>query len=204
MRRTGSSVVISAGIILVVSLLLIDLFLSTRSEAAGRLRAQVIDKETGKPLEGAVAFVRWEKRYTSFVGEMGGNEYYDSEEAVTDADDRFVIGARQTWTLNPLSEIYGPEFFIFKSGYGRWQFRDFDKWWKGDAIEVRERIRAEARRFTAEGPVLELPPLKTKEERLSVSGLMPLRVPAGRMPKYLEELNRNRQSLGLQLINPRE
>jgi hypothetical protein len=183
--------------ILVVSLLLVCLFLSTLSEGAGQWRAQVIDKETGKPIEGAAVFVRWEKRYTSFVGEMGGNDYYDSEEAVTNADGKFVIGARQTWTLNPLSEIYGPQFFIFKSGYGRWQFRDFDKWWKGDAIEVRDRVRAETRRFTAEGPVLELQPLKTKEERLSLSGDMPLRVPVGSRPKYLEEINRNRQSLGL-------
>ena len=52
--------------------------------------------------------------------------------------------------------------------------------------------------------MLELPLLKTKEERLTLSGDMPLRVPAGSMPKYLEEINRNRQSLGLQLINPRE
>ena len=44
-------------------------------------------------------FVRWEKRYRSFVGETGGNEYYDSEEAVTNADGRFVIGARQTYGL---------------------------------------------------------------------------------------------------------
>jgi hypothetical protein len=189
---------------LVVSLLLVGRFQSMPAEAAGPWRAQVIDKETGKPIQGAVVFVRWERRYTSFVGEMGGNEYHDSEEAVTDADGRFVIGARQTWTLNPLSEIYGPEFFIFKSGYGRWQFRGFDDWGLKDAIVSAERTRAEWRRFTAEGPVLELPPLKTKEERRNVSGYMPLGVPAGRMPKYLEELNRNRQSLGLQLINPRE
>jgi hypothetical protein len=135
------------------------------------------------------------KTLHKFGRRNGRNEYYDLEEAVADADGRFVIGARQTWTLNPLSEIYGPEFFIFKSGYGRWQFRDFDKWWNGDAIEVRDRLRAETRRFTAEGPVLELPPLKTKEERLKVSGLM---------PRYLEEINRNRQYLGLQLYNPRE
>jgi hypothetical protein len=75
---------------------------------------------------------------------------------------------------------------------------------EGDAVEVHDRVRAETRRFTAEGPVLELSPLKTKEERLNVSGEMPLRVPAGRMPKYLEEINRNRQNLGLQLYNPRE
>ena len=130
MRRSGLSTTVSRGVTVLVAMLLIPLLLTSYSEAAGSWRAQIIDKETGKPIEGAVVFVRWEKRYTSFVGEMDGNEYYDSEEAVTNADGRFVIGARQTWTLNPLSEIYGPEFFIFKSGYGRWQFRDFDKWWK--------------------------------------------------------------------------
>jgi hypothetical protein len=39
---------------------------------------------------------------------------------------------------------------------------------------------------------------------MNVSADMPLRVPAGRTPKYLEEINRNRQSRGLQLIDPRE
>jgi hypothetical protein len=42
------------------------------------------------------------------VGEMGGNEYYDSEQAVTNADSSFVIRARQTWSLNPLSEFTDP------------------------------------------------------------------------------------------------
>jgi hypothetical protein len=42
---------------------------------------------------------------------MGGNEYYDSEEAVTNGDGRFVMAARQTWRLNPLNEIYRPDFF---------------------------------------------------------------------------------------------
>jgi hypothetical protein len=65
-----------------------------------------VDKETGKPLEGAVVLARWEKRYTSFVGEMGGNEYYASEESVTDEEGRFVIRARQTWTLNQFNELY--------------------------------------------------------------------------------------------------
>jgi hypothetical protein len=133
---------------------------------------------------------------------MGGNEYYDSEEIITDAEGRFVISARQTWTLNPLSEIYGPEFFIFKPGYGRWQFRDFDSWGLKDAIVSAGRTRAEWRRFTEEGAVLELPVLKTKQEKVQISGYMPLGLPAVRMPKYLEELNRHRRNLGLQPVSP--
>jgi hypothetical protein len=182
-----------------LTLLIATVCFPVASESAGPWRGQVVDKDTGKPLEGAVVLARWEKRYTSFVGEMGGNEYYDSEEIVTDAEGRFVIAARQTWTVNPFSEIYGPEFFIFKSGYGRWQFRDFDKWWNKDP----ERERTERERFTADGALLELPPLKTQQERREFSGHMPLGMPAVRMPKYLEELNRNRQILGLQPVNPK-
>jgi hypothetical protein len=183
----------------VVTLLIASVCFPVMSESAGPWKGQLVDKETGRPLEGAVVLARWEKRYASFVGEMGGNEYYDSEEVVTDAEGRFVIRARQTWTVNPFSEIYGPEFFIFKSGYGRWQFRDFDKWWNKDP----ERERTERERFTADGALLELPPLKTQQERREFSGHMPLGMPAVRMPKYLEELNRNRQSLGLQPVNPK-
>jgi hypothetical protein len=187
-----------------IVLILFALSLATHCEAAGPWKGQIIDTETNKPLEGVVVFARWEKRYTSFVGEMGGNEYYGSEEVVTNAEGRFLIQARQTWTLNPLSEIYGPEIFIVKFGYGRWQFHDFDNWWEKNVTEGGGRERAERRRFTGEGALLELPPLKTKQERIEFSGHMPLRVPVIHMQKYLEELNRHRKSLGLQPIDPRE
>ena len=182
-----------------LTLLIATVCFPVASESAGPWRGQVVDKDTGKPLEGAVVLARWEKRYTSFVGEMGGNEYYDSEEIVTDAEGRFVIAARQTWTVNPFSEIYGPEFFIFKSGYGRWQFRDFDSWGLKDAIVSAERTRAEWRRFTAEGAVLELPRLKTSEQRLEfVRSMRPHGVPSDRMIKYLDRINQERVTLGLE------
>ena len=184
----------------VLALLIATVCFPVMSESAGPWKGQVVDKGSGKPLEGAVVLARWEKRYTSFVGEMGGNEYYDSEEVVTDTEGRFVIPARQTWTLNPLSEIYGPEFFIFKSGYGRWQFRDFDSWGLKDAIVSAERTRAEWRRFTAEGAVLELPPLKTREQKIQ-SMQMPTRVPYERIPMYIEAINAERISLGLDPYN---
>jgi len=184
----------------VLALLMATVCFPALSESAGPWKGQVVDKNNGKPLEGAVVLARWEKRYTSFVGEMGGNEYYDSEEVVTDPEGRFVIQARQTWTLNPLSEIYGPEFFIFKSGYGRWQFRDFDNWGLKDAIVSAERTRAEWRRFTAEGAVLELPPLTTKEQKIQ-SMQMPSRVPYERIPMYIEAINAERISFGLDPYN---
>ena len=198
-RKSRLSGTFRSSTVFVVTLLVASVFFPAMSESAGPWKGQVVDKGTGKPLEGVVVLARWEKRYTSFVGEMGGNEYYDSEEVVTDAEGRFVIAARQTWTVNPFSDIYGPEFFIFKSGYGRWQFRDFDKWGLKDAIVSAERTRAEWRRFTAEGAELELPPLKTSEQRLEfVRSMRPHGVPSDRMTKYLDAINQERVTLGLQ------
>jgi hypothetical protein len=195
-RLSGTFTVLIA---FAATLLLATFCFPIMSEPAGPWKGQVVDKETGKPLEGAVVLARWEKRYTSFVGEMGGNEYYASEESVTDEEGRFVIRARQTWTLNPFNEIYGPEFFIFKSSYGRWQFRDFDDWGLQDAIVSAERTRAEWRRFTAEGAVLELSPLKTTEQRLEfIRSIRPHSVPSDRMMKYLDSINRERVTLGLE------
>jgi hypothetical protein len=195
LRLSGTFSVLRA---FVVMLLMATFSFPIMSESAGPWKAQVVDKETGKPLEGAVVLARWEKRYASFVGEMGGNEYYDSEEIVTDAAGRFVFRARQTWTLNPFGDIYGPEFFFFQAGYGRWQFRDFDSWGLKDAIGSAQRTRAEWRRFTAEGAVLELPPLKSTEQRLEfIRSMRPHGVPSDRMMKYLDAINRERVTLGL-------
>lgn len=193
---------LAAGVTLILSILLVVLFLPTGSKAAGPWKGQIVDKETGKPIEEAVVLAVWMKA-TGIFHTTGGSEFYDSEETVTDAEGHFFIHARQTWTLNPFSRIYGPEFYILKSGYGRWQFRDFDKWGLKDAMVSAERTRAEWRRFTAEGSVLELPQLKTREERLRMSSYMAYQVPANRMPKFLEAINKELASLGLQPVEPR-
>lgn len=134
------------------------------AQAAGPWRAQVVDAETGKPLEGVVVLAVWYRRYTSPGGWAGGG-YYDSEEVVAGPDGRFIIEARQTWTLNPFSTIQGPEFKIFKPGYGQWRFQGYMDWPK-DAYEQRTRTRKAWEQFEDEGVVIELPPLKTREDRL--------------------------------------
>ena len=62
-----------------------------------------------------------------------------------------------------------------------------------------ERARAEWRRFTVEGAVLELPPLKTSEQRLEfIRSMRRHGVPSDRMMKYLDSINRERVTLGLE------
>jgi hypothetical protein len=127
--------------------------------AAGPWKGQIVGKETGKPLEGVVVLASWYRAYST-PGGWGGAGYYASEEVVTDASGRFTIQSRQTWTLNPFSAIKGPEFYMFKPGYGRWQFQGQDRWSK-DALESEEQRKQAWTKFEGDGVVLELPKLST-------------------------------------------
>jgi hypothetical protein len=169
------------------------------TEAAGSWNGQIVDKETGKPLEGVVVLAVWRK--CGFIVMNGCAAYYDSQEVVTGPDGRFVIHPRRAFVIfPPLRSLKGPDFYIFKSGYGEWKFRGQDDWSK-DAIE-REKQRKQAwRQFEgAEGVVIELPALKTREERLRFyqgaflgpSGT----TPSDRMKRWQEAEDTERAYLG--------
>lgn len=165
----------------------------------GPWRAQIVDAETKQPLEGVVVLAIWNERYPSPGGWAGGG-YFDSEEVVTGADGRFTIRRPKT-SLNPITMIKRPEFYIFKAGYGRWRFQGEpewkDLWW-----EERERQYQEAlQRFNSEaGVVLEMLPLKTHKDRVEFIGgvrtPMP-DVPRDRVQRYLHAIDDERVTLGL-------
>lgn len=158
-------------------------------EAAGPWKAQVVDAETGKPLEGVVVLAYWIK-YARTVAGKADAQFYDAEEVVTGPDGNFVIQERSTWTLNPFRTISGAQFVMFKPGYGRWRFRNADLWLKHNLPERHEvllkaygsrgekdlmlRFQDEMLKVFRDGSenmseaVIDLPPLKTREERLEV------------------------------------
>ncbi len=169
------------------------------AEAAGPWRAQVVDAETGQPVEGAVVLAVW-YRYFATIHGWGGGKYYASAEVVTSGDGRFVIGARSTFTWLPfLTTIKGPELSIFKPGYGQWRFRGTDESSGLSAWERDARVDEAWRRFKGGGVTIELPPLKTREQRLEfLSWASPSGpIPEAHMPRYLEGLDRERITLGL-------
>jgi hypothetical protein len=180
---------------IVAMVLMVSVLSPACSLAAGPWKGQVVDGETRKPLEGVVVLALWFKRYPGLHGPTIG-QYYDSEEILTDADGRFKIASR--WTLNPFVSYDEPELYLLKSGYGRWQFRDYDKYSK-DTFEQQKQIRAEWEQLAGSGVVLELPKLKTRKEMLE-SLDRPLHVPFERMPKYMDAYNRERVRLGLDPI----
>ena len=168
------------------------------AEAAGPWKGQIVDAETSRPLEGVVVLAVWTK-YTSSLGGAAAPRYDASEEVVTGADGRFVIQAQSPFTLNPFSKISGPEFTMFKPGYGQWRFQG-SKDWPRDAYDRKAKGKEAWRQFTNEGAVIEVPTLRTREERmrfLHVVDWSPL-VPWEKTKLIREAVNMERAYLGLE------
>lgn len=160
------------------------------AEAAGPWRGQIVDAETGRPLEGVVVLAYW-LTYTASPGGWAGAEFYDSEEVVTGPDGRFVIQARATVSLVPWKKI-SRYFVIFKPGYGQWRFQG-EPTWPQDNYQIAALVKQAWEKFEGEGVVFELPPLKTREERLKFPEPYPGPfVPAERTKKLEEALQKER------------
>lgn len=131
-------------------------------EAAGPWQAQIVDAETGQPLEGVVVLFSWLKMTRTFGGPSP--QFHDAEEVVTGSDGRFTIAARRHFVWNPLQYIDGPYVVIFKPGYGEGRIRaGVPPEWEKDE-EKKHASTGEV--LALGGVVLELFPLKTREERL--------------------------------------
>lgn len=153
--------------------------------AAGPWKAQVVDAETGQPLEGVVVLMYW-ITYTGGPAGWAGGEFYDAEEVLTDASGRFEVPSRWVFTLNPFKKV-SREMIIFKPGYGQLRFRGSAEWDKLLPEQAKARREQALKDFEGDGVVMELPPLKTREERLRFYrqfGGTPPRVP----PEYTKRL----------------
>lgn len=182
-----------AGALVGLLALLVGCATAAPASADGPWRGQVVDADTKQPLEGVVVVAAWYLRYASWGGAAGGG-YHDSEEVVTGLDGRFVIQARSTATLNPLSVIQGPEWFMFKPGYGHWRVEGIDpawSWW-----QRQDRIDEAWKDSTGKGILLEMPRFKTLEERKAYIPGPPSEVPWKRTPRFIEMINRERAFFG--------
>ena len=125
--------------------------------------AQVVDADTGRPVEGAMVltvYYLWPKR--GWGNFPAPKVFRDSAEAVTDKDGKFsLVGPFDSgsWWTDGL--------YIFKPGYGPWRFQgesalsptvEREAYWSW--------LRQTWDRFTTTGVVIELRPLRTREERL--------------------------------------
>ncbi len=163
---------------------------------SGPWRAQIVDAETGQPLEGVIVLAIWDKR--TFAWPHPARRYHDSEEVVSDKDGRVEIAARVVTSRHPLELYIGPLLTIFKPGYGRWQFRGTPTASDEDLAIVRQRAEANRERFAHEGVVIVISRVRSREERKEiVDRLMPIEVPQSKIPRILAAYSDERVRLGL-------
>lgn len=168
-------------------------------QANGPWKAQIVDAETGRPLEGVVVLAVWTARSAGQIHPR--DEFHDVDELVSDADGRIVIPARgDTIPSKPRAVLMGPRVLMFKAGYGRWGFRDIEtrRAELNDAYAREEAFDREWAKFAGEGVVVQLPQLQTREHRRTF--LYELgwgALPRERIPRFFETMNRERVWLGL-------
>jgi hypothetical protein len=154
--------------------------------ADGQWKGQVVDAETGAPLEGVVILAYWVK-FTASWGGWAGGDFVDAEEIVTGPDGRFVIPSHSTFTLLPWRKIKGA-LKLRKPGYGQWAFRG------GNPL-----LESIWTRLEREGEIIEMPRLRTREERLmfySQGWGVPGFVPPEHAPRLLQAEEVERAYLG--------
>ena len=187
----------SRRLVLLLIVALAVLFGPRAAGAAGPWKAQVVDAETGQPLEGVVVLMYW-ITYTGTWAGWAGGEFYDAEEVVTGQDGRFVVPSRWVFTLNPFKKVFR-QMVIFKPGYGQWELRDAKEWEKLSDWESKARRGEAWKQFEGDGVVMDLPPLKTREERLKFYGSFrgsPTLVPPERTKQLDEAQDAERAYLG--------
>jgi hypothetical protein len=156
----------------------------TSIACAKTYHGQVVDEETGKPLEGAVSVVIWHKKP---MISMDAPEYFhDAKETLTDAEGKFTLEASPLVDWNPFTVIKQPNIVIFQPGYepfallrtltrqGFHSFEDVD-------------------RAFQKGAMIKLPKLRGKEElkkflsasSIGISGDVPFK----KVPNLIRLLN---------------
>lgn len=128
-------------------------------------KGKILDIETKEPLEGTVVLAVWDRIYRTPFGMS--SYFYEAKETVTNKAGEFEIPSYTPINLLPLiSYMQGPEFTIFKPGYGSLRMSLGD-YLTSDAKKPREMLLSGVK-FLLEPGVIELPKLKTREERLEV------------------------------------
>lgn len=154
----------------------------------GPYRGRVIDAETKQPLAGAAVVAVWSREQFQLF--RTATIFYEAKEVLTDANGQFVLHAKEI-EQNAPAKTLRPTFVVFFPGYGSYPNRQVAP--RGFLGGI----------FEGKGATVELPRLKTREERLD--HLSRMVTPSGRYdvpfrktPHFIELLNRERVSLGLE------
>ncbi len=166
------------------------LTLAPASYGGAAYHGTVVDSGTKAPLQGAVVVVVWHRKP---IVTMDGPQYFHKAiEALTDAEGNFSVDASPGIDWNPFTYVLKePRIAIFKPGYGPFPVAHVSP------RSVKELEEA----LLAEGALVELPRLKTKDELLKFTSPGDLWISVDRyerIPHLMRLINIQRRSLGLQ------
>jgi hypothetical protein len=131
--------------------------------AAGPWKGKIIDIETKEPIEGAVVLAVWQRAYRTPAGD--NTYFYNAKEVLTDKEGRYEIPSYRPINLLPIiSYIREPEFTIFKPGYLSLSSRHLDE----NVIDNPAEFKRNGNMYRLSPGIMELPKLKTREERRMV------------------------------------
>ena len=183
-----------AGLVLVLTVIV-----ATHAQAGGPWKAQIVDAETGQPLEGVIVVAIWKTERTG-IRMHAARDFFDVDEVVTGPDGRMVIPERSLMSWRRFSQVFGPELIVFKPGYGVWDFREVTRQrGRPDAVSEREALEREWKRFGREEVVITLVPLRTQEERRRFAhSLDCCPAPEDRIPRFTLALDVERRSFEYQ------
>jgi hypothetical protein len=157
---------------------------------------KVIDAETKEPIEGAVVVVVY-RTHTILGGPAGGwSTDIEVKETLTDKSGEFSFSSYTT-LMNPNATDFYTIFIIYKPGYG--SFPGFQvsppppyvgheshfSERRGERIE----FQRDAKTVTFTAGTIELPRLKTKEERLRTVPGKPMDFGSNKLPLFYKAIN---------------
>jgi len=180
---------------LVLATALLALLLAGPAGAAGPWNARIVETGTGTPLEGVVVVAVYWKMTPGPV--HPAQEFHAADEALSDAEGRVTIPARATTPPHPLARIKGPEFTFFRAGYGNWNFQGFEQVRDQDLTAREAFSRRVWGQFAGPGVIIEMPPLRAREERLRhADHVAPsLLVPKNAVPLLIRAIEREHREL---------
>ena len=155
---------------------------SGEESSGGFYRGQVLDTDTGKPLEGVLVVFIWYRDVYSATTKQITDEFHAATEILTDAHGRFEVPRSPETTLGPsVVHIQSPGVIFFAPGYVLARF-EVDP----GVRRFRDPTRIYMQRAAKPADGLEL-------------HLVPS-FPYSRTPSLLKALNKERARLGLPMI----
>ncbi len=185
MRHATLTTLIAASALLLPAFLAID-----PTWADGPYHGKVIDAETKQPIEGAVVVGVWRRQPALAMHPK--YLFEEAKEVLTDKDGEFTLPGHFSVKsiLSPLSEVW-VDIYIYKLGYG--SFPRFQT-----SPRVKQSHDDKIRPFETHG-LVELPKLKTREERLDIVGMVcpSTDIPDAKLSNLIAAMNSERIDLGL-------